>query len=211
MTPSDGLILPCNSFLIRDVHHFGLVVACSEVTRVAFAFSRHLTDAFLSEAEQLRNLRDIGCMTSAVPNYLDVLQAFLVDPLLCPPASVIVQAPNAIEISWVERLVAQQYSVCRAVSHSVETHFPGIDGNHCPVFSRSLDLFQLLSHHHVPVVQWRERAKMHILPPVAMQLAARLQSISQDEGDIGQFRQMKYARAIPYQACGSRPCNSRRV
>ncbi len=135
MTPSDGLILPVKSFFLRDVHHFGFVVARSEVRLIDLAFSRHLTDAFLTGAKQLRNFRDVSCITSAVPNYLDVLQAFLVDPLLVPPASVKGQASNAIEVSWVERLVAQQYSICRAVSHSVETHFPGINGNHCPWFS----------------------------------------------------------------------------
>ncbi len=106
MTPSDGLIQPCKSFLVRDVHHLCLVVTRSEVTRVDFASSRHLIDAFSIGAQQLRNLRDIACMPSAIPNDFDVLQAFFVDLLLCPPASVIVQAPNAIEISWVERLVA---------------------------------------------------------------------------------------------------------
>ena len=108
MTPSDGLILPVVSFLIRDVHHFGLVVALSEVRIIDLAFSRHLTDFFLTGAKQLRNFRDVSCSTSAVPNHFDVLQAFLVDPLLIPPASVIGQAPIAIAVSWVERLLAQK-------------------------------------------------------------------------------------------------------
>ena len=106
MTSSEGLILPFLTFILRDVHNFGLVVATSEVRTIVVASSRHLTGLIFAGAKQLSNFRDVSCITSAIPNRLDVLQAFFVNPQFFPPASVVEYAPDAIEISWMEGLVA---------------------------------------------------------------------------------------------------------